>query len=97
MPNENLYFTHKKIGNNETNIACYFQLGGLSIEELLERFVRPESVYDVECTGCAKKMKRKDGAPLPKATFVKKLTIGKVLLPRENTYLGQTVFGSAKW
>ena len=55
--------------------------GTVSLDDLLLHYIGAETVSNVECPGCGKvKLRSKETAklPLPRSTFKKKLTIGKV-------------------
>ncbi|XP_050410853.1 ubiquitin carboxyl-terminal hydrolase 30 [Patella vulgata] len=49
--------------------------GPLTLDQLLRHFICPETVNNVDCPGCAKILKTQD---IPKSSFKKKLTIGKL-------------------
>ncbi len=64
----------------------FFQLypqGAMTLDRLLKHFIMSETVQDVQCEGCARRMglgsqQRREHSP--RTTFTKKLTIGRVSL-----------------
>ncbi|KAJ8312104.1 hypothetical protein KUTeg_009477 [Tegillarca granosa] len=49
-----------------------------NLESLLQHYISAETVQNVECLGCSKVSQSSKKRPLPRRTFKKKLTIGKL-------------------